>query len=128
LHYQVTLQIRLLSMKGSQTKKKKPHPLIDLRRNLCGLIMDHIHTVVMFHVVKGRQYSAYTVLHAGASITEMVSETDSRSSFDASTTGTWSIYSFRTSDWSVVACCASAMRATIFSTRLALFIYGITCM
>jgi hypothetical protein len=89
LHYQVTLQIRLLSKKGSQTKKKKPHPLIDLRRILCGLIMvisslelliialDHIHIVVMFHVVKGRQYSAYTVLHAGASITEMVSETDS---------------------------------------------------
>jgi hypothetical protein len=34
----------------------------------------------MVHVVKGRQYSAYTVPHAGASIAEtgVASETDSR--------------------------------------------------
>jgi hypothetical protein len=34
--------------------------------------------VVMVHVVKGRLYSVYTVPHAGASIAEMESETDSR--------------------------------------------------
>jgi hypothetical protein len=34
--------------------------------------------VVMVHVVNGRQRSAYTVPHAGASIAEMESETDSR--------------------------------------------------
>jgi hypothetical protein len=31
----------------------------------------------MVHVVQGRQYSAYTVPHAGASIAEMESEIDS---------------------------------------------------
>jgi hypothetical protein len=43
--------------------------------------LDHIPSscmVVMVHVVKGRQYSAYTVLHASASIAQMESETDSR--------------------------------------------------
>jgi hypothetical protein len=43
--------------------------------------LDHIPSsciMVMVHVVKGRQYSAYTVPHAGASIAEMESETDSR--------------------------------------------------
>jgi hypothetical protein len=43
--------------------------------------LDHVPSsciAVMVHVVKGRQYSAYTVLHAGASIAEMESETDSR--------------------------------------------------
>jgi hypothetical protein len=33
---------------------------------------------LLVHVVKGRQYSAYTVTHAGPSIAEMESETDSR--------------------------------------------------
>jgi hypothetical protein len=42
--------------------------------------LDHVPSsciVVMVHVVKGRQYSAYTVLYTGASIAEMESETDS---------------------------------------------------
>jgi hypothetical protein len=34
--------------------------------------------VVMVHVIKGHQYSAYTVPHAGASVVEMESETDSQ--------------------------------------------------
>ena len=43
--------------------------------------LDHVPSsciVVMVHVVEGRQYSAYKAPHAGASITEMESETDSQ--------------------------------------------------
>ena len=45
--------------------------------------LDHIpgsYIVLMVHMVKGRQYSAYSLSHiyVGASITEMKSETDSR--------------------------------------------------
>jgi hypothetical protein len=49
--------------------------------NIFSMKLDHVPSsciVVMVHVVKGRQYSAYTVPHAGASIAEMESETDSR--------------------------------------------------
>ena len=45
----------------------------------------------MVHMVKGRQYNAYTVPHAGTSIAEMESETDSTStvkSFDVGTNST----------------------------------------
>jgi hypothetical protein len=47
----------------------------------CNEIIDYFPsscTVAMVHVVKGRQYSAYTVPHAGASIAEMDCETDSQ--------------------------------------------------
>jgi hypothetical protein len=42
--------------------------------------LDRVPSSCMVHVVKGRQYSAYTytVPHTGASIAEMESETDSR--------------------------------------------------
>ncbi len=44
--------------------------------------LDHVPGSILVHVVKGRQCSVYTVLvphiHAGTSIAEMESETDSR--------------------------------------------------
>ena len=49
--------------------------------SICDETLDHLPSsciVVTVHVVKGRQYSTYTVPHAGASIAEMDSETDSR--------------------------------------------------
>jgi hypothetical protein len=69
--------VRVAFTKMNQNIKKKS---TEYRNNIV-LVLDHVPSsciVVMVHVVKGRQYSAYTVLHAGASIAEMESETDSR--------------------------------------------------
>ncbi len=70
-------------------------PLIDkkkLSKSDSFTKLDHVLSsciVVMVHVVKGRLYSAYTLLHAGTSIAEVASVIDSTSivtDFDVGTT------------------------------------------